>query len=1360
MDANTSEPLIRKRREARDGGRPSARRSLATAVDYRPIDQVPFEGLGQTHDGIFQDDSILSSMATFDPLKTVVLNNSLATPPRRHRAYNAIGGEVQEILSVLEACLQLGRVERAASIIRRLSAIDALGPEEMLAIHNQYMRVSVEKLVDHPNEHSRQALIKWFEVEIKERGIPIRTETLRYMLKAAVLSPPGNRRDRLIRRYMDMASGTDILSMDDFTADELAHITTVAPQYNFPLAATNLDEEEYELTTKAEAIATLEMKSIPDVRPVEQKGLGLKALKQSLSLFSQKPDNFDPDSLSWEARRLRQTRLEEDAVQSAIDRWREQHTELAKRGMHTSLETKSLGAMLWKWHAALVDHLEEELVKVEAAEASTTKLSIDNERCIYGPFLRYLPVEKLAAVTILTAMSALSSSGLHKGLALAGAITALGKSIEDESITERLRQSSSKRDWQKLTQAERGAMLIRRIRMEKLRQQSNSSAKPITDIGDREGAEASRWDPQWSTNIKAQIGSFLMGALIDVAKVPVTRAHPQTKELLTQMQPAFSHAYQYKLGKKTGMILGNPALVEKLKREPVHSLLAKHLPMVVEPEPWTEFNKGGFIVHPAKMMRIKLGDQDQRHYAEAAIRKGDMEQMFKGLDVLGKTSWKINQPVFETMLEAWNSGEAIATFPASEPVLEVPPEPESTKDPTERRRWLRAVKDVENTRAGLHSQRCFQNFQLEIARALRDETFYFPHNVDFRGRAYPIPPYLNHMGADHARGILKFGKGKELGAGGLKWLKVHLANVYGYDKASLSERAEFSTQHLDDIYDSATNPLNGRRWWLKAEDPWQCLAACFELKSALESPDPTHFVSHLPIHQDGTCNGLQHYAALGGDEWGARQVNLEPGDRPADVYSAVADLVKKSIELDRKKGNRAAEILHGKITRKVVKQTVMTNVYGVTYIGAKAQVRKQLVAAHPDLPNTPDMHPGILASYVATKIFAALSTMFRGAHDIQYWLGECATRISQALTPEQMDMIEQILATDSSSKSKVSRSGKTEASALDQHLQFKSSVIWTNPLRMPVVQPYRTCKSRIIRTNLQHISISEPHRSDPVSKRKQLQGFPPNFVHSLDATHMILSALKCHELGLSFAAVHDSFWTHAADIESMNNVLRDAFIRIHAEDVVGRLAAEFRARYKGGVFLAKIDNSSKLGQRIVKWRKSHRLSSSHGKKGVKVTSKRVQLSELLEERRRMRLLASDNPEEVEQGKKIVTPGSMFEEMASEGEAALTSSEHLPSVGLGEMSTSRSQVEPDDDAAISLEFNDDITVEEPDNEACSDEEESQLKGDEHFQKSIAPSYRKQKRDTSQWAWLPLTFPPIPQKGTFDVSRLKDSQYFFS
>lgn len=83
-----------------------------------------------------------------------------------------------------------------------------------------------------------------------------------------------------------------------------------------------------------------------------------------------------------------------------------------------------------------------------------------------------------------------------------------------------------------------------------------------------------------------------------------------------------------------------------------------------------------------------------------------------------------------------------------------------------------------------------------------------PHNLDFRGRAYPIPPHLSHIGDDLCRGLLLFADPKPLGERGLWWLKIHLANLYGYDKASFQERADWVMERLDDIADSATNPLD------------------------------------------------------------------------------------------------------------------------------------------------------------------------------------------------------------------------------------------------------------------------------------------------------------------------------------------------------------------------------------------------------------------------------------------------------------------------------------------------------------------------------------------------------------------------
>lgn len=118
------------------------------------------------------------------------------------------------------------------------------------------------------------------------------------------------------------------------------------------------------------------------------------------------------------------------------------------------------------------------------------------------------------------------------------------------------------------------------------------------------------------------------------------------------------------------------------------------------------------------------------------------------------------------------------------------------------------------------------------------------------------------MGNDLCRGLLLFSEKKPLGPNGLKWLKIHLANLYGNNKISLDERAQWVDDNMDNILDSINNPLYGKRWWCEADEPFQCLAACFEIVNAINSPDHSQHLCCLPVHQDGSCNGLQHYAGI------------------------------------------------------------------------------------------------------------------------------------------------------------------------------------------------------------------------------------------------------------------------------------------------------------------------------------------------------------------------------------------------------------------------------------------------------------------------------------------------------------------
>lgn len=655
------------------------------------------------------------------------------------------------------------------------------------------------------------------------------------------------------------------------------------------------------------------------------------------------------------------------------------------------------------------------------------------------------------------------------------------------------------------------------------------------------------------------------------------------------------------------------------------------------------------------------------------------------------------------------------------------------------------------------------------------ETFYFPHNLDFRGRAYPIPPNLSHIGDDLSRGLLEFGQGRPLGKRGLRWLRIQIANTAGFDKASFDDREAFAIERMAEVEDSADHPLDGRQWWLKADDPWQCLATCIDLTAAIRSGDPESYVSYLPIQQDGTCNGLQHYAALGGDQFGAEQVNLAKGSKPGDVYTAVANLVNAELQKDLESGNPAekevAQLLQGKVTRKVVKQTVMTTVYGVTMIGAKNQIERQLR----DRGDIPEMHIFTCGKYLALKVLSGIGDLFRGASAIQLWLSICARLIGKSITLEGLDLGEEAPAKDGNARQasplvekrkKRSRLGYIGAKPTlsDAFKEPMASVIWTTPLGIPVAQPYRKEKKAQVDTAFQSVFISDPNTPTPVDSRAQGSAFPPNYVHSLDATHMMLTALECDRRGLIFASVHDSYWTHACDVDSMAEALRDCFIQLHSQDLLESLLRDFKHRYadyyvrQGGVFDAAL--------RMARSRQSPSDREAAAETAAAEVNAATDLAGLARELGPSRL----PPLVAATQKDVLKTASDAAYASGKASARRTASASDPSeedAAFMDGDDMRDEdVEDDDDDQPSSHI-------EADGVALSDDVNSLIDKRER----ATPSNKKagsRKSTGSSHVNLPPeikigrqrlyrladVFPPVPPRGDFDLNKIRESPYFFS
>jgi DNA-directed RNA polymerase len=1306
------------------------------------------------------------------------VHDSLASPPQL-RAVPGVGSNPTELHQNLYACLRVGRVDRAAVIINRLMSLYRPDAPEVIDAHNVYLQTLLDLGQMDAKASAMENIQTWYDTKMLRQGIQPNAQTFVTLIRSAMSFLDQGTAEEAVQAYIATArdKGEHVVdtinASPDFSDEEWDLLIRLQPEsFNEPPPVEQVQHLHVSTPVGRSNLIAHGLVSHPaqEIKPVKQKGMGLDSLKQALGVFDnghRVPYPHDMNGTQEEKDKAyayaRQLQMEQDGVDAAVKRWKAEDEKRQEIGIHGVMNTKPIQAMMYGWYSALVPLFKARIEHAKQVLSEPPKATTRDDAHEYGVWLERCKPERLAAITVArTTQAVVKGKGEDSSALKISALSiAVGNDIEDYLNAE----SQTRRD-----------AFLKKQRKETRLNLVNTLAK----AGSAPSMQTT--NPRTKSNMfefekvhmplpaRTKLGAMCIEQLLQSATIVVTAKDPRTGKEISRSMAAFHHQVGFHQGKKLGFIVPHHELMAKMRTDSVHSIQTVRLPMVVEPKPWSSFEDGGYYTVPQKIVRQKGGDSAQRAYAQLAIESGDMTKVMAGLDVLGRVPWQINAPVFNVMARAWNAGESIGSLVGEDALAKYkrPLEPPADATYQERNRWNKALQEYENAIGGLHSQRCFQNFQLETARAYANESkIYFPHSVDFRGRAYPIPPILNHIGSDLSRGLLKFANGKELGAVGLQWLKIHLANLYGFDKASLREREQFAIDNMSEIYDSATKPLDGRRWWTKAEDPWQCLACCIELKNAFDLPDPTRFVSQLPVHQDGTCNGLQHYAALGGDHAGARQVNLEPSDRPQDIYTGVAELVKEMVAKDASNGKPIAAFVDGHISRKVVKRTVMTNVYGVTFMGAKQQVQDELRNLFPDFQPTDKVKSlGVVALYVAQKIFEALGKIFNGAQEIQYWLGECGDRITTSISAEQIKAIQDRYdGTDPAQSvydSKFATPKKITAlqiNKLNKNMEkFKTSIIWTTPLKMPIVQPYRKDSVQKIRTKIQDITVTKRSQQDEVDKRKQLQAFPPNFIHSLDATHMTLSALKANEMGLDFAAVHDSFWTHASDIPNLNVILRDAFVRMHTEDIIARLAAEFSARYAGAMYRANILIASEAGRKINQWRAERRKNGGKTARTGGSTRTEASFEEIALEAKRQQLLKSEDPKERKEGEDMETPTSIW--LANQDPKALNSY-RLQLLGeTKEKESSERQTQTRDQVLGTEE--EPITTTESTIDIVEDDAEDLAKdpqsGGLHAKKKAASRIAAD-RSTIQ-VWVPLTFPPIPKKGGWDVSRLRESKYFFS
>ena len=545
----------------------------------------------------------------------------------------------------------------------------------------------------------------------------------------------------------------------------------------------------------------------------------------------------------------------------------------------------------------------------------------------------------------------------------------------------------------------------------------------------------------------------------------------------------------------------------------------EYLPMVLAPKSVVDGQVQGHGYWTSEMPELDLVKQRGKKFTNE-LENHDMPEVTSAVNLMQSTAYRINTFILGVMQNAWDKSLSIGGMPPIEN-LDIPQKPhdiDTNKEALFEYKKACVIVHTENNR--MSSKRMLYAKIINLAEQFKEYvTMYFPIQLDFRGRAYCVPAFLNYQSINGAKALLNFSQGKAITKEnrGVFWLSVHGANMWGNDKVSFEDREKWTYDNADWIKACAEDPI-GNRQWEDADNAFQFLAFCDEWNRYTKEGDG--FISHIPVNVDGSCNGLQIYSLLLKDKVAGSLVNCVPNDVPQDIYGLVKNEVVKNAEQKSAEGEElATKWLDYGVKRSTCKRPVMTLTYGSTRYACTDFVVEDLTKRK----DKGEMHPFDdlfkPSTYLSKLIWQSIGENLKSAKEGMRYLQDIAKVVAKEGVP----------------------------------------IHWVTPVGFPVYQYYPEMKSRRVETHLmgQVIQSTIREAKPETDKMKQRNSCPANYVHSLDSACMIRTVNIAREKGIeNFCNVHDSFATHACDIDKLNESIREAFVSIFSKD----LLSDFKAK--------------------------------------------------------------------------------------------------------------------------------------------------------------------------------------------------------
>ena len=569
----------------------------------------------------------------------------------------------------------------------------------------------------------------------------------------------------------------------------------------------------------------------------------------------------------------------------------------------------------------------------------------------------------------------------------------------------------------------------------------------------------------------------------------------------------------------------------------------------------------------------------------------------KAANTLQSTAWKINHGVLEALKNQSNQ------FLVETPVIPDEGDPDKVKkayrnlkrdDTDENREEYQREAELWNIkRAALKavSKNSEFNSILRKAKLLVDlDEFYQYIEFDYRGRCYSAEGHLNYQGSDIARGLLLFAEERVVTDKGLRWMAIYTANCFNrsytieelreldwltedyislleeqgleditVDKMTLTDREMWTWKNLTEIVE-----IGRERVFYDCEKPVLFLACAMEWhKYIVSQVEDRPFYSGLPIPVDGSNNGWQHLAAMSRDHQAGALVGLTDTEVPNDFYVETAKAMMKLEQDFFKKAKMPMKHIRNGLS----KRGSMTRAYSAGQAKIADSMYQDCYAAGYDEMYGIDM---LTCDQLSKSLVDAIDEVCPGPMSvmkylqevIQHELGNYAQFDVKTNKKVNSDIVRNLLKEQKTLRAKPAT--KMTEAELDQLNAVAISLkryerrlvsgcgstvaTWITPSGFPVFYdaPYMRedgCRGYIKGVNkINKINHTVKLTTDTPDIKSYASGIAPNFVHSMDAAHMMMVIL---EQGGPFGAIHDSFSVHADDVDRLVTNIKDTFIDIY-----------------------------------------------------------------------------------------------------------------------------------------------------------------------------------------------------------------------